>query len=196
MDMITALPKPPQRNDAVVVFVDRLIKLVHFAPCKKSITAKQMAHLLVCEVIRQHGWPKAIVSDRDPCFDADFWRAVLQGSGTQLRLSTPSNPQTDGQTERSNRTLLQMLRAFCVPAKDGEWEFQLPWLEFAYNNAEQSSTGYSPFFLNSGTHPLTPLQGLFSPSSAAIHESSPAGRGYTARLREALAIAKSNLQSG
>ena len=122
MDMITALPPSPSGNDAVVVFVDRLSKLCHFAPCKKTITASGMADLLLREVIRHHGWPEAIISDRDPRFDADFWRALLDGSGTQLRMSTPYHPQTDGQTERANRTLLQMLRAFIKSVSGVEWE--------------------------------------------------------------------------
>ena len=193
LDLITALPKTPNGNDSAVVFVDRLSKMCHFVPCKKTITARGMAALLAREVIRHHGWPEVIYSDRDPRFDADFWRALLDGSGTELRMSTPYHPQTDGQTERANRMLLQMLRIFCSTATGSEWESQLPWLEFAYNNAEQASTGFSPFFLCTGANPLKPLTALFSHDSPAVHDGSPAGRRFTARLKEALFCARSNL---
>ena len=159
LDLITGLPVSKQGNDSCVVFVDRLSKMVHYAPCRKKIDAPGMASLFIREVVRHHGWPSVVISDRDPRFDADFWRAVLAGSGTELKMSTPYHPETDGQTERANRTLLQMLRKFAVPAGN-TWEEELPWLEFAYNDSEQSSTGFAPFFLCTGRDPRVPLRNL------------------------------------
>ena len=193
LDLVTGLPVSPNGNNAVVVFVDRLSKMCHFCPCKKKISAQQMAFLFTREVIRHHGWPSALISDRDPRFDSDFWRALLNGSGTELRMSTPYHPQTDGQTERANRTMLQMLRVFAKSASGLEWESQLPWLEFAYNDADQSSTGYAPFFLCQGSNPFRPLKNLFSADSPLIHDGSPAGRRFTKRLQDALLVARQNL---
>ena len=193
LDLMTALPKTAAGNDSVTVFVDRLTKMVHFAACKKKISSVQMAGLFAREVVRLHGWPDAIISDRDPRFDAEFWRELMAASGTQIKMSTPYHPQSDGQTERANRTLLQMLRTFCQSAKGPSWEEQLPWLEFAYNDSIQGSSGQSPFFLNSGTHPARPLSALFSPASGTVHDDSPAGRAFSRRLHDALFCARTQL---
>ena len=192
LDLITGLPVTKQGNDACVVFVDRLSKMVHYAPCRKTVTAQGMAAIFVREVVRYHGWPRVVISDRDPRFDADFWRAVLAGSGSQLRMSTPYHPETDGQTERANRTLLQMLRKFAVPAGD-TWEEQLPWLEFAYNDSEQSSTGFSPFFLCSGRETHVPLRSLVTRDCPSVPDDTPTGREFQKRLQAALELARSNL---
>ncbi len=136
--MVTGLPPSKRGYDSAVVFVDRLSKMVHYVPCNKTIDAPGMADMFVREVVRLHGWPKVVISDRDPRFDSEFWRAVLKGSGTELRMSTAYHPETDGQTERANRTLLAMLRKFAVDS-GSTWEEHLPWLEFAYNDSLSSA---------------------------------------------------------
>ena len=193
MDLVTALPTSRQGNDSIFVLVDSLSKMAHFVPCKKKISTRQIANLFVKDVVRLHGWPEAVISDRDPRFDADFWRALLDGSGTKLCMSTPYHPETDGQTERANRTILQMLRTFCVTGDSSSWEDQLPWLEFAYNSSEQATTGLSPFYLNHGCEPSHPLNTLFTDSCPKVHDDSPSGRGFTKRLNDALLVAKTNL---
>ena len=193
LDLITGLPTSREgQHDSCVVFVDRLSKMVHYAPCNKTITAKKMAHVFVDEVVKHHGWPQVVVSDRDPRFDAEFWRAVFNSSGTQLRMSTPYHPETDGQTERANRTLLAMLRKFADDSGT-VWEEQLPWLEFAYNDSEQSSTGYTPFFLCTGRNPHTPLRNLIHEDGTSVPDDSPAGREFKKRLEDALSVAQRNL---
>ena len=192
LDLITGLPPSKTGRDACTVFVDRLTKMVHYAPCFKTCNAQDMAALFIDTVIKHHGWPSVVISDRDPRFDSEFWRAVLDGSGTQLRMSTPYHPETDGQTERANRTLLAMLRKFAV-SSGRMWEEQLPWLEFAYNDSESCATGYSPFFLNTGSHPNIPLRGLVQSDTPTIPGDSPAGRAFQRRLNEALQLARSNL---
>lgn len=192
LDLITGLPKSREGHDSCVVFVDRLSKMVHYVPCNKTVDAPSMASLLVNNVVRLHGWPKVVISDRDPRFDSNFWSAVLKGSGTTLKMSTTYHPQTDGQTERANRTLLAMLRKFAGSAK-GDWESQLPWLEFSYNNSEQSSTGHTPFFLCTGRNPHVPLKNLVHRSCPAVPCDSPQGKAFQQRLDSALAIAKTNL---
>ena len=192
LDLITGLPLSRQGNDSAVVFVDRLSKMVHYVPCTKTVCAKVMAAIFVKEVVKHHGWPRVVISDRDPRFDSDFWRAVLAGSGTLLKMSTPYHPKTDGQTERANRTLLSMLRKFAVSVGTC-WEEQLPWLEFAYNDSEQSSTGYTPFFLCTGRHPHLPLRNLVHVDQPCVPDDTPAGRLFSKRLTAALEHARSNL---
>ena len=84
---------------AIAVFVDRLSKMVHFAPCRKEITAEEYARLFVDTVFRFHGTPKVIISDRDPRFTSKFWTQLLKLLGMDLRFSTAFHPQTDGQSE-------------------------------------------------------------------------------------------------
>ena len=193
LDLLSALPVTAEGYDSVVVFVDRLTKMAHFAPCRKKVSARQLSELYSREVVRHHGWPQAIISDRDPRFDSDFWRELMAASGTRLRMSTPYHPQSDGQTERANRTLVQMLRVFCQSAGGPAWASQLPFLEFAYNDAEQASTGKSPFFLNYGRHPDRPLSGMFASGGQAVHDDSPEGRLLTRRLQDALFCARTEL---
>ena len=105
MDFITCLPTTTQGNDAIVVFVDRLSKLVHLQPCKTTITAMEFASVFMWQVFRLHGMPREIVSDRDTRFVSEFWRNVCTMLGVQQSMSTAFHPQSDGQTERANRTL-------------------------------------------------------------------------------------------
>jgi len=103
-----------------------------------------------------HGLPSVIVSDRDPRWTGNFWRALFKALGTKLAFSTPYHPQTDGQTERLNRVLEEMARMY-VNARQNDWDEFLPMFEFAYNDSWQSSTRATPFFLNYGGHPDGPL---------------------------------------
>jgi hypothetical protein len=84
--------------------------------------------------------------------------------GTRLSFSTPFHPETDGQTERANRVIEEMLRLY-VSTRHTDWDMYLTPVQFAYNNSVQASTGHSPFYLNSGQHPLTPSTLLKPPSS-------------------------------
>jgi len=155
MDFIIRLPKTRNGFDAIVVFVDRLSKMVHFQAMKTEDTAPEVAKILFDTVFRLHGMPEVIVSDRDAKFTSLFWKALFKCMGTKLAMSTAFHPQTDGQTERNNRTLEQMLRNF-VNYRQNNWDQYLTAAEFAYNNAKQASTGMSPFFLVTGQNPLVP----------------------------------------
>jgi hypothetical protein len=104
------------------------------------------------KVYKLHGLPKSIVSDRDVLFTSTFWQHLNKLIGTQLRMSSAYHPQTDGATERTNRTVTQMLRQ-CIDAKQTDWVTKLPAIEFAINSARSASTGYAPFFLNTGRMP-------------------------------------------
>ena len=156
MDFITQLPMTKSGHDAIVVFVDKLSKMVHIVPTTTTVDAPQVAKLFMREVVRLHGVPESIVSDRDPRFTSTFWRELWKMLGTRLAMSTAYHPQSDGQTERANRTLEDMLRAF-VSIRQDDWDDYLVASEIAINNTQQASSKYSPFFLNSGAHPRFPL---------------------------------------
>ena len=96
------------------------------------------------EIVRLHGVPVSIVSDRDSKFVSRFWQTLQQSLGTELRLSSAYHPQTDGQTERTNQTLEDMLR-MCVLDFQGNWETYLPLAEFVYNNSYHSSIEMAPY---------------------------------------------------
>ena len=108
-------------------------------------------------------------------------------------MSTAYHPRTDGQTERANRTLLQMLRKFAVDSKDA-WVEQLPWLEFAYNSSVQCSTGFTPFYMCTGRDTHVPLRNLITQKGPFVPDDTSEGRKFKKRLDDALHVAKSNLK--
>jgi hypothetical protein len=188
LDLVTDLPVCCG-FDSIMVFVDRFSKLCVLAACTKTITAPQLAQLFIDKVFVRFGMPTSIVSDRDPRFTSHFWRAFVKLLGTDLAMSTAYHPQTDGQTERMNRTMEDMLRGFVGPRQD-DWCKYLSMVEFAYNNSVQASTLHTPFFLNHGRHPLTPLS-----SAVPSRSANPAVSEWGEGLQSALKSAKSNLAS-
>ncbi len=189
MDFIVELPKTPDGYDTIVVFVDRLSKMVHLQPTKTTATAIDIANIFFETIFRLHGLPWVIVSDRDPKFTSKFWKMLFKLTDTKLAMSTAFHPQTDGQTERANRTLEQYLQAF-VNYKQNNWASLLPVAEFTINNAKNASTGFSPFYLANGCHPVTPTT-LINPHSCLI----PAASDYIDHLQSTLLTAKDNLQT-
>ncbi len=155
MDFITQLPKTPRGFDAIMVVVDKLTKMVHLAATHTTATAPSTAELYFDTVSKLHGLQSSIVSDRDSKFTSSFWESLFSLFGTKLKRSTAYHPQTDGQTERTNRTLEEMLRAY-VSDRHNDWDTRLAAAEFAINNAINASTKQTPFYLNYGYHPLTP----------------------------------------
>jgi hypothetical protein len=137
--------------------------MAHFAPCRKDIGAKDFAGLYDQYVIKHHGFQRDIIGDRDSRWNNEFWAQLLRLCGSRLAMSTAFHPQTDGQTERMNRTLEEMLRHYVSP-NHSDWDSHLNTLEFAYNNSVQTSTKETPFFLNQGYHPLTPLSDVATSS--------------------------------
>ena len=155
LDWITGLPRTPHGFDSILVFIDKLTKMVHLAPCKKTITAKQTAQLFLQHVWSKHGSPLRLVSDRDKIFTSTYWSEFCAHLGTKVNMSTAYHPQSDAQTERSNRTIEEVLRHFCPSV--AAWDDLLPFVEFAMNNAKNASTGKTPFMLNTGKHPRSPI---------------------------------------
>ncbi|GJP52437.1 hypothetical protein CLOM_g11550, partial [Closterium sp. NIES-68] len=155
LDFITGLPPTSSGHDAILVVIDKFSKMGHFIPTHTTARTEETAQLFVRHIISQHGIPTTLISDRDPKFTSKFWKELMSLLGTKLAMSSAYHPQTDGQTERLNQIVEQLLRAAC---KDdiSKWDLHLPVLEFAYNNATHAATGQTPFFLCYGRHPLTP----------------------------------------
>ena len=129
------------------------------------------------------------MSDRDPRFASRFWQALAECYGTRLSMSTSFHPQTDGQTERMNRTLEQMLRMYISPRMD-DWDDCLAMAEFAANNAVNASTHFTPFFLNYGRHPVVPAS-VVKRGSGAVQV--PSAQAFVDRLESLRLRAQRNL---
>ena len=185
LDWITDLP-PSNYHDAILVVVDRLTKQAIFIPTTKSMSAADVATLFLQHVVRVHGIPDSIISDRDPVFTCHFWRRLLELLGIRANRSTAFHPQTDGQTERMNSVLEQYLRIY-TDYQQSDWANLLPMAEFSYNNSKHSATTLSPFFANYGYHPRMSLL----PSSP--DSSVPAADSYVDRLRGAHVLLQQEL---
>lgn len=189
LDLITQLPKTKLGHDAIVVFVDRLSKLAYFCPTTSNVDAPGVASLFFGTVWRHHGLPRVLVSDRDPRFISKFWQSLFKLCGTNFNISTAYHPETDGQTERTNRTLEQMLRAY-VCHKQNDWDRVLYAVEFAYNNSEQASTGFTPFKIATGQSPITPASFLNIAASSSPVQSTEE---FLRQVQNAVKIATDNM---
>ena len=122
-----------RQHDSIMVVVDKLTKASHFMPVKSTYKAYAIAKIFMKEIFRLHGLPKTIVSYMDPKFTSNFWKGLFVYLGTKLNFSTSYHPQTDGQTERVNPVLEDMLLMY-VMDKPTKWEDYLHLVEFSYNN--------------------------------------------------------------
>ncbi|CDI74846.1 OSIGBa0102B11.2 protein, related [Eimeria praecox] len=157
LDFITDLPLTTTGHDSILVLVDSLSKMAHFVPAKKTFTAVDTVDVLADRLIRYHGLPEVLMPDRDPGFQSDLWQQLCARFNIKRALSSSYHPQSDGQTERVNRTLEQMLRTH-IQSDEREWERLLPALELAYNTASHSSTELSPFEVFVPDRPRAPAQ--------------------------------------
>ena len=156
MDFVVGLPKTQKKNDSIWVIVDRLTKSAHFLPVRSTYNVEKLTEIYIAEIVRLHGIPSSIVSDRDPKFTSHFWRELQEAMGTKLKLSSAYHPQTDGQTERTIQSLEDLLRA-CTLDHRGSWDNVLPLVEFTYNNSFHASIGMAPFEALYGRKCQTPL---------------------------------------
>ena len=156
MDFIVGLPPTSKGYDSIWVIVDRLTKSAHFLPVKTRYSSHQYAEVYMARIVSLHGVPKTIISDRGSQFVARFWEQLHASLGTQLIRSSAYHPQTDGQTERINQILEDMLRA-CVLSYSKKWDECLPLAEFSYNNSYQESIKMAPFEALYGRRCRTPV---------------------------------------
>ncbi len=208
MDFVSGLGNGEYKSAMVVC--DMLTKMVVIIPTQArldddeadsdervKLTAETAAELYWRHVWRLHGLPKRIVSDRDPRFASHFWRALWSHLDVHLNMSTAGYPQTDGQTERTIRTVVQMLRAFVQDVEKDDWHTLIPTLEYAYNSSVHGATGYSPMFLSDGQEPHSTL-GLWMHGFGVDNGNSndPSSvEGFLARNRDALQRARAHVEA-
>ena len=154
MDYVFGLPPDLRNRTGILVIVDRFSKMVHLTPVPANVDAEQSARIFIDTVFRLHGMPESIVSDRDPRFTSRLWQEIFSLVGTKLKMSTADHPETDGQTERVNRVVEDILRSYAHSFT--HWSDFLPLAEFAVNNAVHASTGHTPFYINGLRHPRIP----------------------------------------
>lgn len=156
MDFVVGLPTTQRKKNSILVMQDSITKMVLLMTCSTSITAPQVAALCFTHLVCRFGMPRVLVSDRDTKFTSHFWRCLWTLMGTKLAMSTARHPQTDGQTERTNRTVGDMLKAFAW-SHPTQWDAKLPAFELAYNSSVHHTTGFAPFVLAYGQNVHTPL---------------------------------------
>ena len=128
--------------------------MVHLIPIRTTDTAADLAAIFLKEIVRLHGLPQSIVSDRDPKFTSVFWQELHRMMGARLLMSTAFHPQTDGTSERTIRSINQVLRSMVNPDQL-DWIEKIPITEFALNSSVSATTGFAPFELNYGYLPRT-----------------------------------------
>ena len=138
----------------MMVVVDRFTKMAHFMTLEQNATAKDIGDVFLREVWKLHGLPTEIISDMDAQFSGGFWDSLCKSLNRKRRMSTAYHPQTDGQTERTNKVLEGYLRNL-FNYDQNDWYQQLPLAEHAYNNSVTNADGMSPFYANYGFHPQT-----------------------------------------
>jgi transposase InsO family protein len=156
MDFIMGLPRTQSGYDFIWVIVDRLTKIAHFIPIKTTYSKPQLAELYISRIVCLHRVSKKIVSDRGTQFTLKFWQGLHETLDTQLCFSSAYHPQTDGQTERVNQILEDMLRA-CALQYGRSWDKSLSYVKFSYNNSYQESLKMAPYEMLYGRRCQTPL---------------------------------------
>jgi len=143
MDFIEGLPKS-EGFSVILVIVDRLTKYAHFLALKHPYSAATIAQTFLDNIVKLHGFPLSITTDRDPIFVSNFWKQLFTKYKIQLNLSTAYHPQTDGQSERVNQCLEMYLRC-AVHDSPSTWKSWLSLAELWYNTSLHSSLGCTPF---------------------------------------------------
>jgi hypothetical protein len=156
IDFKTELPVSGSGHDCIVTFVDHMTQRAHWRACRKTIEAPAFARIFIDDIVRLHGVPQEVVSDRDVRFTADYWREVARILQTKLLMSTAFHPETDGLSENSNKTVVRYLRGFATHDQ-ANWDDYLPLAEYAYNSSVHRSTKMTPFELDLGYEPPLPL---------------------------------------
>ncbi|KAK1602092.1 hypothetical protein QYE76_017135 [Lolium multiflorum] len=183
MDFVLGLPRTKYGHDSIFVVVDRFSKMAHFIPCSRTDDASHIASLFFREIVRLHGVPRSIVSDRDVKFMSYLWKTLMAKFNVKLLFSSSSHPQTDGQTEVVNRSLSTLLRVL-VKKNLKAWEDCIPHAEFAYNRAKHSTTMRSPFMVVYGFEPPTAIDLLPLPLHEQVNMDIDKRAQYMKKLHE------------
>ncbi|KAN0044715.1 hypothetical protein ACTA71_006234 [Dictyostelium dimigraforme] len=154
MDFL-CLPKSNSGKDNAMVVVCRLSKMCKIIPCTKELKADEAARLFWDNIVCNFGLPATIISDRDKLFTSDLWNSLMELAGVKLKMTAPGRPQADGQTERMNRNIINLLSKMTTDRLD--WDIEIKSIEFAINNTVNSSTGQTPFSILFGFEPRTPI---------------------------------------
>ena len=151
LDFVEALPRVRGKS-VILTVVDHLSKYCHFIPLAHPYSAESVAQAFFSEVVRLHGVPQSMVSDRDTVFTSLFWQELMRLMGTKLHMTTAFHPQSDGQSESANRVIIMYLRC---PTGDRprQWLRWPPWAEYLFNTAYQSSLRDTPFRVVYGRDP-------------------------------------------
>ncbi|MCO5598989.1 hypothetical protein L7F22_053088 [Adiantum nelumboides] len=190
MDFIFGLPKSIHGNTGIWTIVERFSKQAHFIPVKKTIKAHQMATLFISQVFKYHGLPTSIVSDRDPRMTSNFWKGLFENLGTRLNFSLAYHPQTDGQSEIANLTVLDLLKAYVTKVDQcSQCEKYLPLVEYAYNNIVHTSTGKAPLEVIEGRSKSPLLLKVHGKIFAADEYSRDLKESFQ-KIKEAISIAQ------
>jgi hypothetical protein len=151
MDFVEGLPRVHGKS-VILTVVDRFSKHAHFIALSHPYTAASVAKAFFKAIVRLHGFPRSIVSDRDPVFTGNVWKDLFKRAGVQLRMSTAFHPQTDGQSEIVNKTIAMYLR--CITGdRPRAWLDWLPWAEYCYNTSYHSALKATPFEVVFGRPP-------------------------------------------
>jgi RNase H-like domain found in reverse transcriptase/Reverse transcriptase (RNA-dependent DNA polymerase)/Integrase zinc binding domain/Integrase core domain len=156
MDFIGPLPRTGRNKNYILVMVDKFTKRAWYVATKQTVSGREVADLFFDTIVRHQGLPQTIISDRDPRFTGSFWRALWERCGTKLAMSTAYHPQSDGQTERQNRTLEETLRSY-VNERGSDWDLHLAAAEIAYNSSVHAVTKQTPFKLDGGIDARLPI---------------------------------------
>ena len=191
VDFIVHLPRTPRGNDSIMVVVDRLSKRCHLIATQVTITAPDAARLFYDHIVRLHGLPDSIVSDRDTKWTSNFWASLWALTKTQLLMSSALHPQTNSGAEILNRCLEDMMRSF-INSRLDDWDEWLTPLEMAYNDSVQASTKHTPFQLDTGQHPRMPID-LVTPSNSTA--TSAAAEVYFTKIQTMVEEAKQHLKN-
>jgi hypothetical protein len=152
MDFVLGLPRTQKGSDSIFVVVDTFSNIAHFIPCRKTNNATHIDNFFFKEVVRLHGLPRTIVSERDTKFVGHFWRTLWKSLGTNLSFSLAYHPQTDGHIEVVNRSLGNLLISLVIE-QGHQWDQILAQAEFAFNNLVNRRTGKIPFEIVYGIQP-------------------------------------------
>jgi hypothetical protein len=166
-----------------------LTKFLVLLPTEATFSALTVADLFLHNVVKRFGFPISIISDRDPRFISAFWKGLLEKAGVKRSMSSAAHPQTDGVTEQANRTISSMIRSYTFN-RPTEWASSLPVLEIAYNDSVNGSTGYTPYFLCSGTHPILPLSLYSKPTFLAAETAEKSVENYVSGIRKDIEAAR------